>query len=155
MERLAKGGEIQASFSLAQGLLQLVDRRDAGSVSDDDLFGARRDVAALFDKYDYKAILESNVPGFIRATGIEGLALLCDLLEPALLAQASQLGGPPEDASYTWRPSIADHEQNHDWDPHDFLVTAIRDSADLLIAEGTPLSVVIEAVANRNWHVGD
>jgi hypothetical protein len=152
MERLAKEGQIEASFALARGLLQLSEKQ-ASHPTDEGLFGPRREIAASFDDYEYKTILESNVPGFIQAAGIEGLALLCELLEPALRIEAAQMGGPPADASYIWRPSIADHEQNHDWYPHDFLVTSIRDSSDLLISEGAPLSEVAEVSGNRNWHV--
>ena len=154
MERLAREGELEASLSLGRGLLQLWEEQVGDASVDDELFGSRRKVVTPYDTYEYKTILESNVPGFVLATGIRGLAMLCDQLETALLVEGSHLGGPPADASYIWRPSIADHEQNHDWDPHDFLVTAIRDSSDLLVSEGNaPLAQVTDLLAARNWHV--
>lgn len=154
MERLAKEGEIEASLLLGRGLLQLSEKQAAPLRVDDELLGPRREVVALFDNYEYKTILESNVPAFVLATGVRGLAMLCDQLERGLLVEGAQLGGPPADASYIWRPSIADHEQNHDWDPHDFLVTSIRNSSDLLVSEGgIPLSDVTELLSSRGWHV--
>ena len=154
MERLAKEGEIEASLNLGRGLLQLSSRPVASPLVDDELLGPRHEVVAPFDNYEYKTILESNVPAFVLETGIRGLATLCDQLEQALLVEGAQLSGPPADASYIWRPSIADHEQNHDWDPHDVLVTSIRDSSDLLVSEGgIPLADIAELLSSRTWHV--
>jgi hypothetical protein len=155
LERLAKGGEVEASMTLARTLLQLSEREPV-PLANDDLFGSRREVAPLFDQYEYKTILENNVPGFVLATGLRGLALLCDHLEQALLVEGAKLGGPPADASYIWRPSIADHEQNHDWDPHDFLVTSIREAADSLVSRGdATLAEVSDLLSSRGWQVFD
>jgi len=156
LERLAKAGEVEASLTLGRTLLRLAERESHPFGTQNDIFGSHREVEPLFDKYEYKTILENNVPTFMIATGLRGLAMLCDHLGQALLVEGAQLGGQPADASYIWRPSIADHEQNHDWDPHDFLVTCIRNSSDQLVSQSVvSLSEVVELLTSRGWHVFD
>jgi hypothetical protein len=150
LRRLSEAGEVEGALTLARQLLALSE----GSTPsvDEDSLGSRSKAIPLFDDWDYKRILEKDVPSLVRVARMRGLALLCDHLERA--TSIENAGGPPTDLSYVWRPSIADHDQNHDREPRDFLVSAIRDAATRMSSENlTPLHEIVELLVSRGWHV--
>ena len=154
LARLAEAGLADEAGALAEHLLRL-ERTDTVTAVGAEITSGPR-FRARFDDWDYKTILEEDAPAFVRSIGIRALDALCIALHEGLGAEGEGFGGPPHDASYVWRPSIAEHEQNIDGEPKDFLVTAIREGADLLIAgELASVTEVVALLERQEWEVFD
>ena len=118
---LAKGGETKAAISLARALLavRLVDESPEPDVAlepDDILpesgsqdseqdavqhalrFFSERPLTR-FDPRKYEQVIRTHIPELVQHSGLEGLALLCDLLEDVLPASTESGDG--------WRREVA------------------------------------------------
>ena len=151
MAHLARGGEKQTSIGLARTLLSL--RPDPRTTTTSDNTGPFRgfpEPRTRFDVWMYERILDEYVPTLVEKCGIHAFSLLVELLESALrLSQRSDDADSDEDYSFVWRPAIEDHEQNHDHEVKDWLVTALRDAATKLIPlEGI---VVLQSLEQRPY----
>ena len=154
LARLSEARLDTEALALAKHLFALV-RVDVAAGLEPDIAIPPR-FHALFDDWDYKTILEEDVPPFVRAVGLPALDVLCTALHDALRAEGERFGGQPNDASYIWRPSIAEHDQNLDYEPKEFLVTAIREAAHILItSQRTAASDVIDLLERQGWQVFD
>ena len=135
---LAESGEAGVAISLAGSLLSF-------HVGD----GASRRRRTILESWDYEQILKNRIPELVRHSGLEGLALLCDLLEDAVSAEN---GGrvPNEEYSWIWRQAIEPHEQNFgENEPRNLLVDSVRDSSLQLLAAGTDLQNLIGLLDGR------
>jgi hypothetical protein len=147
IRHLAKGGKAEVALDLARALLAVLpDPRVTEKVGDERPYRLPLEPRARFDGWDYKAILEKNVPELVSVVGEKALSLLCDLLDSAVrLSRHSEEDTGPEDYSYIWRSAIEDHEQNHSSGLRDFLVTAVRDAAGQIArADSSQVPLLVE-----------
>src|SRR3989304_695646 len=131
MSKLAREGEGEAAFELADTLLDVVRPRGAtlGSRS----FGMRAEAQPLFRTYDYEEILENFLPALTEVNGLRSLDLVCRKLEKCLAVRAgSPKSDITEDYSYVWRPAIEGHSERHH-DIKDALMNAVRDVAEWIL----------------------
>lgn len=135
IEYLAKSGEAKKSLALARAVLRV---RLVGDTT--------KRVSALFDIWNYKQLIQKHFPEVIRQTGRNGLALLCDLLENALIKETEG----KEDYSWIWRPAIEQNAHNHGYDDiRDIIIDAIRDNLKLLIHDEGGLQSVLQEFLKR------
>ena len=93
---------------------------------------------ARLSDWAYTRALEQVVPVAAITAGAQLVKLLSQLLHQAL--RHSRWDGDEQDASrYSaiWRPAIEDHDQNHDRDVRDALVSGLRDAA-MAVIEAEP-----------------
>ena len=110
-------------------------------------------VTARVDMYDYKEIVQKDLPVVVKAEGERTLGLLSSLLDRSLSLDRKQIE-KPYDLSCIWRPAIEDHEQNWEHDIRTFLVTAIRDAAvEIMSGNRCPIQRVLDALESRQWTV--
>jgi hypothetical protein len=156
LTHLTDGGEIDAALHLARELLALqAEDRSAGDI-------AFTDPRPRFDVWDYQRILRENLPGLVSSAGERTLSLLCNVLEDA--ARISRGGHnsdemesrPYWDGFYVQRPAIEDHSQNEPYGLIDALITAIRDAAERLVAEGeASVRDMVAVLDRRGWQIFD
>jgi hypothetical protein len=110
---------------------------------------------AYFDLWRYEQVLKRNIPDLIAAAGVPAFDGLCDILERAVrLSRSREEAGGPEDYSYIWRRSIADHSQNHVHTLRDVLITAVRDAAETLSKRDPGNSAqLVQKLLGRSWRV--
>ncbi len=151
MTHLSRGGETATAIGLARTILSLSpDPRTTTTQDDNAPFRMFPEPRTRFDVWMYKKILDEHVPTLVEKCGMQASSLLVELLESALrLSQRSDDVDSDEDYSFVWRPAIEDHEQNHDHEVKDWLVTAVRDAAArLLPSEGV---VVLQSLEQRPY----
>jgi len=152
ISHLAKGGEIDASLGLARVVLEILpDPKE--KEKEDARYGLPPEPTARFDEWDYRKILNKNIPDLVKAGGIPAFELLCDLLETAIrLSQREKNGKAQSDYSWIWRPAIENHPQNHPHGVKDSLVNSVRDAALAIAQTNKELtSVLIEKLESRPW----
>src|SRR6266511_2369223 len=151
VQHLAQQGRIEGALRLARRLLRLSVVQAPGQGDQvDDPFRSPPEPVAAYDAWDYKSILEEYVPPLVQAAGLRAVSLLCDELDQALQVSHE----PPHDASFVWRPSVGEHEQNMERMPRDFLVSAIRDAVSSLIeARTSSLADAVELLMHRRWDI--
>lgn len=131
--RLALDGEVDAGFDLAREVFALAAEPVEGERVLGPGFDWRHRFTAL---YSYEEGLQEAVPALREAAPLRALELLAGLLADALGASRVAAEEPgPEDDSWLWRKAIEEHEQDVDnSEPHDQLISAIRDTAGKFIA---------------------
>ncbi|CAA9459777.1 MAG: hypothetical protein AVDCRST_MAG37-3583 [uncultured Rubrobacteraceae bacterium] len=156
LAHLTGGGEIDAALDLARNLLAL--RAEDRSIGDLTFTDPR----PRFDVWDYQQILKENMPNLVSSARERTLSLLCDVLEDA--ARISRCGHdfdesesrPYWDGFHVQRPAIEDHRQNEPYGLIDALVTATRDAAEQLIAEGeASVWSLVGMLDRRGWQIFD
>lgn len=157
---LAKGGEVKAALRLAGSLLRPIpDPRAAQKLDREaDKVSLSPEPVARFDLWEYEQILKKYVPELIRAARLEGLRLLCDLLDLAIGLSGLRNGGDrPHDVSCVWRPAVEEHGQNRvNWLIKPMLVSVLRDGAEVVIREGLAGLADVVAVLEdrkRRWPI--
>jgi hypothetical protein len=156
VEHLAKGDQVEAALDLAGSLLAVLpDPRATDKTGEEEPYRLPPEPRARFDTWEYKKILEKNMPELVAAAGEKALALLCDLLDLAIrLSRRSEEDIGPEDYSYIWRPAIEDHEQNHPHGLRDFLITAVRNAAEQIArADPSQMPILVEKLEQCPWRV--
>jgi hypothetical protein len=154
VSHLARAGLTDAARELASVLLDVQpDPRAPMTTPDGEIWPL--EACAHFDLWRYEQVLKKNLPDLIEAAGAPAFDTLGDILERAVrLSRSREEVEGPEDYSYIWRPSIADHSQNHVHTLRDALITAVRDAAEAL--GGRNPAYTIELVQNllaRPWRV--
>jgi hypothetical protein len=144
---LSKGGQINDAVDLAGAILEVLPdprEEEESETGRTPLFSP--EPHARIDVWDYKRILEKQVPGLIESAGLGLLSMLCDRLYNAVLFSRSKRQiVDQEDYSYIWRPAIEEHGQNRDHDIRGFLISAVRDAGEKLIeSEGKSALDLIE-----------
>lgn len=132
---LVKGGEDDAALNLARAVLAVVpDRAPTQDEGDDEIFRPSPRPRPRFDEWNYEEILRKDFPLLLETTGERALDVLCDILSAAVrISGRIEKEGASRDYSYSWRPAIENHEQNHPHEIKDHLVTAVRDAAEHLV----------------------
>src|SRR5574341_335992 len=131
MARLAREGERDAAFELADVLLEV--KRPRGGTREMRGLGIRPDAQPLFHSYEFEEILKNYAPTLVESDGLGALQLLCGKLQKCLLIRiGSRKSDITEDYSHIWRPSIEDHAENHR-DIKDTLTNAVRDAAEWIL----------------------
>ncbi len=153
VEHLAKGSQGEAALELARSLLEVQpDPKAAEKMVEDDSYRLPPDPQARFDMWQYKEILEKNIPELVAATGEKALNLLCDLLDSAI--RLSQRDEKIEGAEDFWRPAIEDHEQNYPHELKDLLVSAVRDTAErIAVADPSRITTLVAYFEQQRWRV--
>lgn len=123
--KLAKEGEVDAAFSLAQVLFapRFAKGQRRPSRSEDHWY--REGLAEVV------SLLSPSQPSRL-------LPLVCDWLDDSVRASNSEHSDPngDDDTSVVWRPAIEDHEQNRDYEFAAVLVSLVRDGFQEAISEG-------------------
>lgn len=144
---LARAGLQDAATALAQDLFAL---------SKVERFEGLSEFHPSYDDWDYQEVLKEDAPAFVLGTGLRAVRIMIDSLSEVLRSEGERLGGQPHDASFIWRPSIADHEQNSDREPRSFLVSSIRDGSHELIRKGrSSVQDVVALLEAQGWQVFD
>ena len=120
---LASGGQVEAAMNLAASLF--TPNFDPGVEEP-----SRRDT------YWYMEGLKKVVPVLARAEGRRFIQLLSRWLDLAVKAKKHIDVSSGEDYSYSWRPAIERHEQNHDYDFSSNLVEYVREGFEEAIRSG-------------------
>lgn len=129
LEHLAKGGQVEAALDLTRALLALRSgTRRVIEISETERHSLPPEPEAKFDVWDYRQILEENVPHLVTVAKEDALLLLCDILEDA--AHISQ-----DPSFHIQRPAIEEHSQNEPYGLVHFLISAVRNSAEQLANE--------------------
>lgn len=115
--------------------------------------GALRYPSARFDLWNYQRFLEATASPLAMKLGEPYLDLLVRLCSQAIiLSLPEEEREPPEDLSWLWRPSIADHSQNMDSDVRDPLVAAVRDAAlNIVEGRGATVSHMVGMLEGHKW----
>jgi len=149
---LATGGQTDAAIRLGRQLLGVLPdpRIEKGKEMPQGVLVP--EPRTRYDQWRYQEVLRTDVPVLVRATGIEGLRMLCDLLEHAVrLSLKPDSRASSDDFSYIWRPAIEDHEQNGPDGVKALLAVAVRDAAELLVKESLAnLEDVLNELTQRN-----
>lgn len=119
--RLVQGGEVEAAFLLAAGLIRLE------AVEWSDINGPTPSMG----DWQYGEVLDAIVPALSAADEPRTLALLAQTLSGTL--KAEQRDGAVSDMSEYWRPAIEDHEQNISDGTRGHLVGAVRNVAEGMV----------------------
>ncbi len=132
VSHLARGGLTEPARDLASALLDVQpDPRAPMKTPDGEIWPL--EACARFDLWRYEQVLKKNIPDLIEAAGTAAFDDLCDVFERAVrLSRSREEAEGPEDYSYIWRRSIADHSQNHVHTLRDALTAAVRDAAEAL-----------------------
>lgn len=120
ISRLADSGDLDTALALAAELLRIEGEERAGVVA------PRTEPVARIDHWQFGQALNEITPALLAADRDRALSFLADLLARAVNLEAGEEGG---DYTYIARPSIGDHEQNHDHGLLDLLVSAMRDAS--------------------------
>lgn len=133
--QLARGGQVDSAFILAEDLLALRSK-DRLALADENGLAYTPEPEPLFDTWDYGEILKTVLPSLADIAGERTLLLATALLDEALRIASALEENPStttEDLSYIWRPAIEDHEQNWSGDAKDSLVVGVRNVLSVLI----------------------
>jgi hypothetical protein len=144
----AAGGENVSAFRIAKALLEVtpapaVDEGEAGLVHT--MPRTRPDL------WNYEQILSTQVPELVKATGLEAMNLLGDLLSDAIrFSLREPEKSAPSDMSHVWRPAIEEHGQNFSPELRSLLSRAVRDAASAIVqSRQATLEQVIAALEAR------
>jgi hypothetical protein len=156
LEKLAEGQQVDAALQLARFLLRVApDPR-----SDERTMEYKAETIRLtsqprptFDAWNYSQIIEKNLPTFVRAVGEPALILLCEILDTAIYLYRNQKNHEEHtDYSSIWYPAIESDPRTDD--VMQLIVSAVRDSAEGLIASGqSTLVEVVKLLRAQRWPV--
>ena len=143
---LAKSGYVEDALELARALLTSVCGLDMPS-EEAEHDASVRPAGARFEvgQWACKQFVENHIPTLIDAAGIDGVCMLADLLENAILISVE----PPsssdkDDVSYIWRQAIEDDDE-FAHDVRNLLVSALRDAAGKRMSmEGKQVLALLE-----------
>lgn len=104
--------------------------------------------------HHYELLLQDSLPSFIGGTGIQGFAVLTDLLAQAMKLEASNPEEKRHDYSFLWRPAIEPHSQNNISSTRGTIVTAVRHAAvQLATTHQASLTKVVSHLEGYSWAV--
>jgi hypothetical protein len=154
IEHLARHDQGHAALDLARTLLAVrADPRSA--TAEGQPYSLPLEAQGRFHEWQYGQVLEKRIPALVEATGEEGLALLCDLLNTAVESSRPR-GEQGEDYSYLWRTAIEEHPLNRDHHVgvRDHLVSAVRDAAIAIVArDPDALPRAVATLESRRWKI--
>lgn len=145
---LAGGGYIDTSVALLRALLAV--QQDPTEKGD----GAEaiwvRQPRPRFNLWHYAKIIRKNVPALTKASGVDALTLLCDLLEEAL--ELSRSGDRRDEGMQDyWRLSI-DARGNDKL--LDALISGVRDIArQIAVADPSKVPTIVEMLEKRPFRI--
>jgi hypothetical protein len=116
LKKLAEGKQSDAALSVARALLQF--------------WNEGGEIASLYGRHMYERHLPSAMKALTEACGEDALRLFMKLL-----VQAADISGKIQYDHYSSRPVTDDDMANHD--TYTALLTAVRQSAEMLIAENS------------------
>jgi hypothetical protein len=114
LKKLAEGSQKEASLRVARALLQIWDQNG--------------EVVSLYGHHMYEHRLPSMVAPLTKTCGLDAMQLFVELLE-----QAGVISGKDRYGYHTSNPIADDGRVTHDI--HDALLSAVRRSAEILIAD--------------------
>ncbi len=150
--KLVEDGYIVLAVSLMEELLQPSNTSERATI------GTLGEIRGKIDEWQYEKLVKERIPILVNRAGVMALENLCFLLDKGL----KQLGygqdideytGVIDDYSWIWRPAIEEHKQNKPYGAiEDFLVIAVRDAAQQLIAKnGLSCSEVVQIFEEYDW----
>lgn len=144
---LSNEGRIQAAIDLALSLLEMSPDPPKGEFSH-----LLPEPQAKFNTWEYKQVLERNIPDLMEAGRCDALALLCDLLESAISYSLNHSNESDNDNYLTvWLPVIEADNEGASERIDLLLVSAIRRTGESLI--GQEGKAVLEVVEQRAFTV--
>lgn len=165
IDHLVGDGRIEPALTVARALLKLQPGRRAemhksppGSSlhegGDEGAPAFKAEPLASFDLYHYESLLTSHIPILVSAAGTSAFKLLCDTLAEADRLSYGTNSDTFTDLSYSWRPAVEEHRQNSPSGIRGLLVSAVRDGAELLIAENkVPVGDAVRICESYRWHI--
>lgn len=155
MVHLVKGEKITEALELAKTLLDLTPGPLLSRLEEQD-YTPRPEPQAKFAVWHYRKILKEYYPAVVEVAGFDAFRLLCDLLAKGVrLSLRQDEGDDYEDYSWLWRRAIEDHPQDHEYvhEAREALVSAVRDTAEMLVSRNTQVEKVINELEMRRWKV--
>lgn len=136
--RLFRGALVEEGLSAASVLLALESRTASAPGSVELGFVPyRAEPVGRCSAWEYERAVTEILPDLVGAAGSDGLALLSSLLDDSIrLSRGPGEALDDDPFSYIWRPAIEDHPQNTDYGVRSTVVSAVRDAAVLLVADG-------------------
>jgi hypothetical protein len=156
ISRLAKGEKTHEAMTIAEDLLDIFsDSKRVEAPGPGKTFYPSSEPQARFDSWEYEQILKKYFPDLVQKAGIAALELLCNLLDKAIQIHCyGEVYWGTEDYSRIWRPAIEDHPQNCDGTIKDALVSAVRDTAEIIIrSEQATVEEVVNILETKRWKV--
>jgi len=98
------------------------------------------------DRYLAGELIGQLMPEVFPAVGVDGLAILVELLAEQVAADARD----EHDFSSIWRPHLEGGRRD---DLRDLLVSAVRDGADALVGAGTPVADVVAVLEQQPFSI--
>ncbi|MDQ3671472.1 MAG: hypothetical protein M3364_03405 [Actinomycetota bacterium] len=98
------------------------------------------------DRYLAGELIGQLLPEIFPAAGVRGLEILVDLLQEQVAPEAYG----EHDHSSIWRPHLEGGRRD---DLRDLLVSAVRDAADSLVEDGTPVGDVIAIIEQYDFSI--
>jgi len=152
----ARGGQVEAALELASVFLEILpDPRPREESEKEEILQLAPRPQTRLSEWDYGEFLEHFFPELLKEAGIGAFTLLCDLLEAYVrLSRRRPEEQGPEDYSFIWRPAIEEHPQNFSHGLKDFMVAAIRDSAETLVRENkAETRRLVQHLEKRPWRI--
>lgn len=154
----ADGGAFEGAIKLLRYLLTFVadpDKtrksrlRGAGT-----MVGSALEPHSRLEVHDYKELLAFTVPPLVKARPFETLSMLAEVLNSYLHGRHGKDAPPGFDGSRSWRPSIAEHQQNPDHMEASHLVSTLREAGERAVNKGwTTVEQLLALARSRSWNL--
>lgn len=156
---LAKGGQRDAAFTLAQELLwfdpdpKLEEKRNERGDSKL-LFSSTPEPQPRGEQWAYGKLLEGPIRALASIDAAVTIQLLCAVINRTIRLSYFEETKESYDGSTFWRPAVETHDQNWNESYKDLLVTAIRDNCENAITlDLISLSHVDTILKGYNWDI--
>ncbi len=160
ISHLAKNGEANAALALAAELLEITEDPEAKKKKDLGDNTVKITCTSLEPQircknYQYKQILQNNIPHLAKTDPDGTLNLLCGLLEKTIVYSLEKPDETkPNDKFIVSRPAIEDHDQNYDFYFHHPLINALRNvSIDIARESEDRLREIVKKLENFEWNI--
>jgi hypothetical protein len=141
---LARAGETDDALALMRGLLG-GSRPPAASGGE-----WPRHAEPAIGRWGLATVVEKILPGFIEATHLAGLKLVCQSLDTVLRSERGRDAEPGEDHSHIWRPRVEDEDVEHG-PAREVLACAVFRTVKMLAKDRAMLARVIEVLDRQKW----
>lgn len=144
--QLAEGGELASAMELARYILAILPDPEADKKREGDgVLTPSLEPRSRIDSWGYGRFLQEYMPVLVKKASTPALEMLADLLTDAvsMSLNSAEAQESHDDFSFIWRPAVEEHEQNRHDSMKSLLVSAVRDSAELLLRD---MAVEIESL---------
>ncbi|MBI5947082.1 MAG: hypothetical protein HY875_02970 [Chloroflexi bacterium] len=152
---VAAGGHVDVALDLMSASLAVLPDARTRDASESESRLPVRPRTRMRESYDYPQVLDAASSALARTAGMGWVGLLGDLLSESISHSSAPEREPPDDHSVIWRPAIETHPENlPDHDARDYLTSALRDAATLVVSEDpAQVQAVLDLLWEGRWYV--